>query len=121
MSDQEDELTSGEEHLLKELWAARYAAEHFYQKWLDALYDGTAPPEDPSLPYREALRIANIKDPVLAAIFPNMIDLARAVINAIEKYQDALNTIKAEIAYSRPELLEEMNRKLRELRGGRGS
>lgn len=121
MSDQEDELTLGEEQLLKELWTARYAAEHFYQKWLDARFEGTAPPEDTGLPYREAQRIANIKDPVLAAIFPNMIDLARAVVEAMEKCEDALNTAKAELAYSHPEHLEEMNRKLRELREGWGS
>jgi hypothetical protein len=121
VSGQEDELTSGEEQLLKELWSARYAAEGFYQKWLDARFDGTAPPEDPGLPYREAQRIANIKDPVLAAIFPNMIDLARVVVEAMEKCEDALNTAKAELAYSHPGHLEEMNRKLRELREGWGS
>lgn len=60
-------------------------AEHFYQKWLGARYEGTAPRKDLGLPYREALRIPNIEDPVLAAIFPNIINLARGVIDAIEK------------------------------------
>lgn len=119
-------LTDAELELIREARVRKIAMDQIYQEWLDAIYDGEEPAHDPGRPYREAVRIANTEDPDIEN--PELLEmlkvsriLARTLLLAVEKSQEALDALKAEVAYSHPEALEELNRRLRELRGEGGA
>ena len=128
MYEQNEGMSDSGQQLIVELKALLDTMEQFYRDWLDARYDGKVPEEDPGWPYREALRVAGFGDPALAGVSEHSWALARTLRFAVDKSEEALCTLQAEIVLSGLELLDELNemllereRKLRRLRGEEGS
>jgi hypothetical protein len=117
VSESNDELSPGEEHLAKELQAARMAFDRFRLEWR-ALYTAFGQnPSDQQL-YRDAEQVLFSESPedVLPEVaLEEKRRRARLFHHAGEKLSEALEIVKAEWVYSRdPNLIDEAIRKLRE-------
>jgi hypothetical protein len=123
VSDPKDEVTPGGEPLLMEVEVTKLALETFYRQWVDHYYGAEEQaPEDPQ-PFQDARRIVFASDEEFVAegISPKTSERAYTFLHALDKHRDAVETFMAEAAYSHPEYLGELNRRLEEIQGGEGS
>jgi len=108
-------------NLLIELEVRRLAMEVTYQAWIGHYYIGKGEPipEDPK-PFADARRIVSADDEELIAdeVSPGeTYEAAFTFLYAFDKYRDIVETLAAELAYSHPEHLEELNHRLKKIRG----
>jgi len=97
------------------------ALEVTYQTWVGHYYIGKGEPipEDPK-PFADARRIVSADDEEFAQdeVSPGeTYQAAYTFLYAFDKYRDIVETLEAEVAYSHPEHLEELNHRLKKIRG----
>jgi hypothetical protein len=119
MTDQNDELTPGEKQLLQEVAVTGMALDVFYSEWLDHYYGGEEQAPDAPRPYQDAQWVVAASDDELAAegITEETYGKAYTFLHALDKYDQALETLKAEFSYAHPEHLGELNQRLDEIHG----
>jgi len=108
-----EELTPGEEQLNKELMAARMAIDLTRKEWVEHYYEGQDP-GDPTA-YEEAVITVTRKYHDDWDIPEETGLKAEVFVMAVEKAEEYLELVKAEVAYVRG--VEELNRALVDFRG----
>ena len=112
-----DQPTEGEQKLGTELVLARTAMYVCHREWIEHCYGGQAP-DAPGQVFDEAVRAVRARDLGLEEATKETFDKAYAFLYAVKQCQRLADLAKAEIAFSRTELLAELNRRLEEMYGG---
>jgi hypothetical protein len=119
MTDESPALTPAELRLYKEMLAANEALEIARQEWAQHYYgDASKGPSGIAEQYKDARQAAML----YAAKGEEEVSYETAVkaetfLHAVAQTKTALGTLKAEVAYRRPEVLAQLNRRLKELGG----
>ncbi len=120
MTDESPALTPAELRLYTEMLAANEALEIARQEWAQHYYgDASKGPSEIAEQYQDAQRAALL----YAAkgeeeVSYETVVKAGTFLHAVAQLKTVLGTLKAEVAYRRPEVLGELNRRLEELGGG---
>ncbi len=111
-----DQPTDGEQKLGTELVLARTAMDVCHREWIEHCYRGQAP-DAPGQVFGEAVLVVRARYLGLEEATKETFDKAYAFLYAVKQCQRLADLAKAEIAFSRPELLAELNRRLEEMYG----
>ena len=108
----------GEKELRAQLQDAESALEPIKRAWLEHYYYEEASPPDLGQARRDAERVLDVSNPEWITTSDNTRVLAYAFVQAADRCVEALERLKAQIAYTHPEETEELYRRIRKLRGG---
>lgn len=106
MSEQGGDWTDAEQQLVMELSAVSEEEEEAHKAWIDHAFGGRYP-EDTTLIGRLARHIVDTRG---EGVTEEAYRLARAYRGLVEKRQELMKLVQAEIAYAHPEWLEELNK-----------
>ena len=107
----------GEKELRAQLQDTESALEPLKRAWLEHYYDEASLP-DLGQARRDAERVLDISNPEWVTTSEKTRVLAYAFVLAADRCVEALERLKAQIAYTHPEETEELYRRIRKLRGG---
>jgi len=108
----------GEKELRAQLQDAESALETIKRAWLEHYYYEEASPPDLGQARRDAERVLDVSNPEWITTSEKTRGLAYAFVLAADRCVEALERLKAQIAYTHPEQTEELYRRIRKLRGG---
>ena len=124
MADKKDAQTPplpplGEKELRAQLQDTERALQSIERAWIEHYYYSSgASPSDPGQVRRDAERAIDISNPEWMTTPEKTRVLAYAFVQAADRCIEALERLKAQIAYTNPEETEELYRRIRKLRGG---
>jgi len=107
----------GEEELRAQLQDTERALQSIERAWVEHYYGG-APPSAAGQVRRDAERVVDISNPEWVSTPEQTRVLAYAFVQAADRCVEALEKLKAQIAYTHPEEAEELYQRIRKLRGG---